>query len=154
MSDAKSQLRKAKDKEKAVQVGSIVGGLALGVVTFGLGGLVAGAAVGAGVGALINELEGKVDRAQWDTQRRREDIERAESEISSINQSLSSARSQISDYSRRISENERKMRVKGSIDFQKEAVQIWELCVKASEKANERTQRLKGIPYSALFSRH
>lgn len=151
--DAHDELDQAREKEHIVQTVSVVGGIALGLVTFGIGGFVAGAAVGAGVGALINELEGKEGRAQRAVQRKKTDIERVQAEISVTETALSNLRSEINAHARRLADNQTRLqkvhdevtRVLKAIAFQKRAVEFWQLFTQACGNATERTQRLKTI---------
>ena len=150
---AKSELRRAKEKEKVVGVASVAGGIALGLVTFGIGGLVAGSAVGAGVATLINNLEGKARNARHELSRRGDDLKNAKREVGETRDKLSNIQQELSYYKGKISDYERKVGavhdeitvIRKTIAFQKESLHIWDLFTQATESATERTERLKKL---------
>lgn len=151
--DAEHDLKRAREKEKDVKVAAITTGVVVGLFTFGLGGAIAGTAVGAGIGELINDSEGRVSSAKSDRARKINDIERITGEKKRIYDSLSQYPAQINDYSRRISTNEERAKgkhneisiIKKKIAIEEEAAHIWELFTLASEHATERSQRLEEV---------
>lgn len=158
LSSARSELRRAKEKEKGAMTTAVVTGVVVGLFTFGVGGAAVGGAMGAGIAALINELEGKVERAEGKIEYRKADVRRANDEIRSTSSSLNSIEREISDYRSRISNNESRMKdihkkitsVLDSIAFQKEASDFWKMFTLASEMATERTERLQQIVDKAM----
>ena len=150
---AKRELRRAKEKEKAAMTTSVVTGVVVGLFTFGVGGAAVGGALGAGVAALINELEGKVKRAQSNIQCKRADIDRANGEIRSTSSTLSNIEREITNNRSLIASNKKRISnihdkitsVVNSIAFQKEAADFWKMFTEATERATERTERLRRI---------
>ena len=153
LNDARSELRRAKEKEKAAMTTSVVTGVVVGLFTFGVGGAAVGGALGAGIAALINELEGKVERAESNIQNRKANVGQANNEIESISSSLRNIECEIGNYRSWISNNERQMKdvhneitsVLDSIAFQKEVVEFWKKFTEVAERATERTELLKWI---------
>ena len=150
---ARSELRRAKEKEKAAMTTSVVTGVVVGLFTFGVGGAAVGGAMGAGIAALVNELEGKVKRAERNIQYKQADVDSANDDIRSTSSTLSNIQSEISNYRSRISSNKQQISnihnritsVVNSIAFQKEAADFWKMFTEAAERATERTERLQQI---------
>ena len=153
LSDAQSELRRAKEKEKATMTTAVTTGVVVGLFTFGIGGLAAGAAVGAGIAALINETEGKVDRARDRIRNRESDISRAERGIQSIGQAISGITREIEEYRGRIANTQRSLNEvhqkigenKPTMALHRTAMELWDLFAMASEDATGTTQQLESI---------
>jgi chromosome segregation ATPase len=153
LADAEADLRRAREKEAATMTTAVTTGLVVGLFTFGIGGVIAGAGVGAGIAALINEIEGRVDKAKSRIRSRESDVSSAQNAISSTQQSLSNIQCRISDYNGRITTNERRMMElhkkisenKPSLAVHRQALELWGLLAQASENAAGSTKRLGEI---------
>lgn len=153
LSNAESELRRAKEKEKATMTTAVTTGVVVGLFTFGIGGLAAGAAVGAGIAALINEAEGRVDKARERIRNRENDKGRASRTIQSLEQAISRIKSEIADYNTRIENTKRTLdevhqkitENKLTMALHRKAMELWGLFAMASEDATEATQQLESI---------
>ncbi len=153
LSNAESDLRSAKEKEKVTMVTAVGVGTVVGLLTFGVGGLVVGAAVGVGAGALINEAEHRVRSAKNYVSNRKDDISRKNQELDSINRSLNEVNINIRKYEGVISRNAARVReiqreigaIKKSTKLCLEAVHFWDLFSNASDNAMGITERLGKI---------
>ena len=106
LSDAEWDLKKAKEKEKEIAVASVVGGTLVGLVTFGVGGLLAGAAIGGSTAAIVNNIEGRCRDARRVVSRWKSDVGSTESSIRSYRNSISQYERDIQSYRQRLRDNE------------------------------------------------
>ena len=83
--------------------------------------------------------------AEKDVSSKESDVSLLQREINNTQSTLSSTQSQIQDYGKRIYDNETKTNevhdkitsALHSIAFQKEAVELWDLCALAADRASE-----------------
>lgn len=156
LSEAQSELRKAREHAETAKIASISGGIALGILTLGLGSIVGAVATTAAVTAaiiIVDKLKDKVKEVEMNVERKRQDISRKQTEISDTNKALSHVESEIKDHMQRLSHNETKMQethdeisvVLKAIVFHKQAVEFWQLFILDSEHASMCTEKLKHI---------
>ena len=150
--NAKRRRRKAEEEEKErVLAGSIVGGV-LGVLTFGIGGLV-GAAVGAGFSAIVNSCMKEEEKAEAVVDRRRNDRDNARSTVDESMRRVANVESQITNLTkdihrttqqRQISQQKVK-NVRSLIVIAKKSVVFWQLFQQISKNGIDRTDLLQTL---------
>ena len=150
--EAQRKLQRAEDKEgDDVKTGAIIGAI-VGLPFFGVG-AIAGAALGAGIGGIVEACKDEVREASDRLDRRRNDEERARSAVTESERRVANIRSQISGMQRKIGELKRKQQtyyekvqdVKSSIVLLKESIEFWRLFQQASEHGQQRSTLLKRI---------
>ena len=97
--DAESSLSRKQTEAEHTAVGSTLLGLAVGILTGGIGAGIVCAVGSATVATAITELSGNVDRAKSAVMHRKTDCSKAESEIRKIEQQVSNVRSQLNELS-------------------------------------------------------
>ena len=157
LSEAQRDLEVAKSnrlkKEAAVLTGSMVAGLILGVLTFGLG---AGVVLGAGAAAtaaIVTREKQEEDAARQQRDRRQDNVRSAQSQVSRTSSEISSIQSKISRLRSQIESKQRQRnhkemeKVRESHKRLKEALVFFTLFRSAanSENMNERTVLLQEI---------
>ena len=160
LSNARSKLSREKDKETDAKVGATVGGAIAGFLIGGPFGLFAGAAAGSAVSGLISELQGKVEKAERNVDRRRTEVRNAEENCRSAESSLQSIQPQIDSCQISIDEHQALMNrhaadsekvheeigsVRQSLAFISEAIRLWKMFENLSQNATERTRQFEEI---------
>ena len=150
--DAERKRRNAEKEEKRIQIGSTIGGAAIGLFTGGIG-LVVGAAAGAGIGALVNACRDEEKDARAAVNRRRTDLDNARSAVNASKIRISNIESQIRSKTNEI-EHKKQQRlqlhkkvdeVKAVILLVKRSVEFWQLFKQISEHGVNRTELLQRI---------
>ena len=94
----------AEERDKAVRVTAVTVGTVVGFFTFGVGGLLTGALVGGGLAKVLNEIDGRCERARAHIAEAQCTIRSTENSIRSINQSLLAHECKINAYNDKIAE--------------------------------------------------
>jgi len=153
LSDAEWDLKKAKEKEAKVAAAAVAGGILVGAFTFGVGGILAGAAVGGTTAAIINNIEGRCRDARREIRRWKSDIDSTEGSIHSCRDSIRQYERDIQSYRQRLSDNERAaatthnkitVLVK-SKEFCDTSHDFWTEFTALSKTATEKTDRLEKL---------
>ena len=142
---AEDKRKKAEENERKIQIGSAV----VGLFTFGL----VGAAVGAGVGAIVNACRKEEEEARAAVKRRKSDLDDARSAVNENKRRISSVASQIKSLTEQVermkqqrSEAHRKIdEIRGLIVLVKKSVEFWILFKQISEHGAGRTALLQRI---------
>ena len=160
LSKAKGNLRREESKATDAKVGGTFGGALLGFLIGGPVGLAVGAAAGLGGGALITELQGKVDAAQRKVESCRNEVSNAEANLRSVDYTLQSVEGQLNSCQTSLNENETKIRkctaesdsihkeigsIKNTLGFINDAIHLWGIFVNISQNATEQTSHLEEV---------
>ena len=167
LSSAQDELREAERKlEKAEQDAetNLTTGVKVGALTFGI----LGAAVGAGVAAIVNACKDEVAKAKRNVDRRDSDRDRAKSAVRASENQISSIVSEIDNLEMKIRKlkeerlrfHEKAGEIKQDIILIKKSVEFWQLFKQVSEHGAGHTSLLEKIvnkanekgDYRALYS--
>ena len=152
LSSAEDELREAEDKrteaeenERKIQIRSTVIGL------FVLGPI--GAAVGAGIGAIVNACRKEEEKARAAVKRRRSDLDDAHSAVNENKKRISNVVSQVKSLTEQVERMQQKRsevhkkveEIRGLIVLVKKSVAFWLLFKQISEHGANRTTLLQRI---------
>ena len=145
LQEAEGKRKKAEENERKIQIGAAVVGL------FVLGPV--GAAVGAGVGAIVNACRKEEEKAWAAVKRRRSDLDDAYSAVNDNKRRISNVVSQIKSLTEQVgrmkqqrSEAHRKVdEIRGLIVLVKKSVEFWLLFKQISEYGADRTALMQRI---------
>ena len=173
--DSQQELKKAEMQKEAIKSGCgkaapvVVGGaIALGLVTFGVGGILTSAAAAAAsasaltaIVSVIAAAESKVKAIREEIQNQESDIDRIKTELTKINNILTDKESKKQNYREQIATNKQDAQdlhqkittLKQSVAFEMEALLFCQLFQLSVTRAGERTERLQKIVCKAQEER-
>ena len=157
--EAEEKLRKAIEREKDVQLKSILGGAVLGLIARKVG-VAEGAAAGAGIGVIINNYKKEEKNAQDEVDRCRSELDSARSAVNEGQRRISNIESQIMSLDIQINYIKQQYlqlhtkhlqlpkeidKVRVLIDIAKRSVTFWLLFEQISEHGVDHTTLLQNI---------
>ena len=157
--EAEEKLRKAIEREKDVQLKSILGGAVLGLIARKVG-VAEGAAAGAGIGVIINNYKKEEKNAQDEVDRCRSELDSARSAVNEGQRRISNIESQIMSLDIQINYIKQQYlqlhtkhlqlpkeidKVRVLIDLAKRSVTFWLLFEQTSEHGVDHTTLLQNI---------
>ena len=157
--EAEEKLRKAIEREKDVQLKSILGGAVLGLIARKVG-VAEGAAAGAGIGVIINNYKKEEKNAQDEVDRCRSELDSARSAVNEGQRRISNIESQIMSLDIQINYIKQQYlqlhtkhlqlpkeidKVRVLIDLAKRSVTFWLLFEQISEHGVDHTTLLQNI---------
>ena len=151
LSNAEHRLHRAKRKQKRKKRRFKIFGAAAGLAFGGLGGLVLGSLLGAGVAKLAPGDQ--ISRAKAEIARRKAEISSTRKNITTTQKTIATIREQIVKLEANITENRKKAdqlhasigTTKKSIAFQLKAAHLWDVFTRAAADATGRTEHLKQV---------
>ena len=158
---AERELQAAKQLEGATLVLGGIAGVGLAYCTGGLS-LALGLILGLAGGAILNVVQGNVDRAKHHLQENEWALEEAETAVQQTEQHITTLEKQLSETSAEIRSKQRESnklhreakKLKEAIAFQMEAAELWTMFQTATEDAGVKTETLRKIIEKASEKRN